>query len=140
VPQSRVSRQPVQVQADLLERAVEAALPFAMVTGGIGAQEFRDALRALGGDYERYADEVEADLRAFVRFPPTERNARPKREPVPATLRRAVYERDAYRCVDCGSWENLSIDHVIPWSKGGATTMDNLVTRCMPCNNSKGTR
>jgi len=69
---------------------------------------------------------------------------RPHRTPpkarIPALLRTAVYERDAYRCVTCGTWNDLSIDHVIPESKGGPTTLDNLQTMCRSHNSRKGTR
>lgn len=70
----------------------------------------------------------------------------PRREPVyekqriaPA-LRKAVFERDAYRCRQCGGWDNLSADHVTPESKGGPTTLENLQTLCRVCNSRKGTR
>ena len=59
---------------------------------------------------------------------------------IPPALRAAVYERDGYRCVDCGTGEDLSCDHVIPESLGGPTTLANLVTRCVPCNRRKGVR
>lgn len=55
-----------------------------------------------------------------------------------AKLRLAVFERDGHRCVSCGSTARLQCDHVIPWSMGGTTTLDNLQTLCHPCNSSKG--
>lgn len=57
---------------------------------------------------------------------------------IPASLRTEVYERDAYRCVTCGGHTALSLDHIIPESKGGPTTSENLQTMCRPCNSSKG--
>lgn len=59
---------------------------------------------------------------------------------IPGAIRQAVYERDAYRCVACGSWKSLSIDHIYPESLGGSTTLDNLQTMCLACNCSKGAR
>lgn len=58
---------------------------------------------------------------------------------VPLT-RDNVFKRDNYECVYCG--ENfdkkvLTLDHVIPKSKGGPNTWDNLVTSCKKCNNEK---
>lgn len=53
-------------------------------------------------------------------------------------VRTAVYERDDYRCVACGSTGNLSVDHIVPWSRGGEHTMDNFQTLCLPCNIRKG--
>lgn len=55
-------------------------------------------------------------------------------------FRKEVFERDGYACVYCGSQLSLSLDHVIPQSRGGAHTLDNLVTACRRCNSSKGAR
>ncbi len=52
-------------------------------------------------------------------------------------LRNEIYERDGYKCVKCGSLENLQIDHIIPFSKGGRTEKDNLQTLCKQCNSKK---
>ena len=48
--------------------------------------------------------------------------------------------RDGHTCVYCGSREELTIDHVIPASRGGKTNFDNCVTACKPCNNKKNNR
>ena len=52
--------------------------------------------------------------------------------------RRAVFARDGWQCQYCGSKANLTVDHVIPRSKGGASTWDNIVASCAPCNRRKG--
>ena len=57
---------------------------------------------------------------------------------IPTSLRTAVYERDGYRCVECGSPERLSLDHIKPWARGGLDTYENLRTFCLPCNWSRG--
>jgi hypothetical protein len=62
------------------------------------------------------------------------------KKPIPNGLRKQVFERDAYRCVSCGSWHDLQADHIIPESKGGPTTLENLQTMCRPCNVRKGAR
>lgn len=51
-----------------------------------------------------------------------------------------VFRRDGNACVYCGAnkRQDLTIDHVIPQSKGGKNTWNNLVTACFKCNNSKG--
>jgi len=41
-------------------------------------------------------------------------------------------------CYNCGSKENLSIDHIIPLSRGGSHSIGNLMTLCRTCNSSKG--
>ena len=51
-----------------------------------------------------------------------------------------VFERDAYRCVECTSHIDLTCDHIVPESKGGETTFENLQTMCRPCNSKKGVR
>lgn len=64
---------------------------------------------------------------------------RPRLRPhIPAEIRRAVMERDDYRCVFCGSTDDLSLDHIYPYSLGGPDTEDNLRVLCQPCNRSKG--
>lgn len=53
-------------------------------------------------------------------------------------LRRQVLERDNYTCVYCGKKsEYLEVDHVLPRSRGGLDTLDNLVCACRSCNRSK---
>ena len=52
--------------------------------------------------------------------------------------RRAVFARDDWTCQYCGSRSNLTVDHVIPRSKGGSSSWDNIVASCAPCNRRKG--
>jgi 5-methylcytosine-specific restriction endonuclease McrA len=52
--------------------------------------------------------------------------------------RRAVFARDEWTCQYCGSRTNLTVDHVIPKSKGGGSSWDNIVASCAPCNRRKG--
>jgi 5-methylcytosine-specific restriction endonuclease McrA len=52
--------------------------------------------------------------------------------------RRAVFARDRWTCQYCGSRSNLTVDHVVPRSKGGASTWENIVASCAPCNRRKG--
>ena len=54
--------------------------------------------------------------------------------------RRAVFARDGWACQYCGSRSNLTVDHVIPRSKGGGSSWDNIVASCAPCNRRKGDR
>ena len=66
----------------------------------------------------------------------------PRRLPMPLS-RRTVMARDMYTCQYCGaqpSKHELTVDHVSPRSRGGATTWENVVTACAPCNRRKGNR
>ena len=70
-------------------------------------------------------------LRHFVRVP---------YKPLPLT-RRNLFHRDGHRCQYCGaSAEQLSVDHVVPRSRGGLDTWENVTTACLPCNVRKGNR
>ena len=55
--------------------------------------------------------------------------------------RRALFARDGWRCVYCGTTGGrLTLDHVIPRSRGGDSVWENVVTACAPCNLRKGDR
>jgi hypothetical protein len=64
-------------------------------------------------------------------------SGRPTRIGIPSDLRRAVFERDGGRCVECGSNFDLQYDHVLPVALGGATTVENLQLLCADCNRRK---
>ncbi|GED20643.1 hypothetical protein KGI01_23840 [Kurthia gibsonii] len=61
-------------------------------------------------------------------------------------LREKIKERDNYTCQNCNLSINdepnllLEIDHIIPISKGGMSSEDNLQTLCWKCNRSKGSK
>ncbi|HEY1661697.1 MAG TPA: HNH endonuclease signature motif containing protein [Verrucomicrobiae bacterium] len=64
---------------------------------------------------------------------------------IPLTWRVIILERHGYRCADPKCRANLQkvqhhIDHIIPFSKGGTTTLENLQALCAPCNLAKGNR
>ena len=70
-------------------------------------------------------------LRQFVRVPYRQ---------LPLT-RRNLFQRDGHRCQYCGyGGSQLSVDHVLPRSRGGGDTWDNVTTACLPCNVRKGNR
>lgn len=55
--------------------------------------------------------------------------------------RRALFARDGWKCVYCGTAAGrMTLDHVIPRSKGGDSVWENVVTACAPCNLRKGDR
>lgn len=55
--------------------------------------------------------------------------------------RKNILKRDGHKCVYCGRGDlQLTLDHIIPRSRGGGDTWENLVAACLKCNNKKGDR
>lgn len=73
-----------------------------------------------------------------------------QRDGIPKPYRRVVYERDSYTCAYCGEQSSkeielsksakLSIDHIIPATRGGRSSIENLLTCCKDCNGEKNDR
>lgn len=59
---------------------------------------------------------------------------------VPPVNRREVFRRDNHTCQYCGRTKHLTLDHVIPRSRNGQHSWDNVVTACEKCNSKKGDR
>ena len=59
---------------------------------------------------------------------------------IPVVNRKEVLRRDKHTCQYCGSTKSLTLDHVIPTSKGGKHEWNNITTACESCNNRKGNR
>lgn len=57
-----------------------------------------------------------------------------------APSKQNIMQRDGRKCVYCSSTHDLTIDHVVPLSKGGDNEWDNLVTACKSCNCKKGNK
>ncbi len=58
-----------------------------------------------------------------------------------AFSKRNIFVRDGFRCAYCGDHrDRLSIDHIVPKSRGGKTTFENCVSACKTCNLKKGGR
>lgn len=91
------------------------------------------AVKAFLASYEREA--------AALERPRTEASRGP-RDPS-LRLRFLVMRRDSFRCCQCGASPavtpgvELHVDHVVAWSTGGATTLENLQTLCLRCNLGK---
>jgi hypothetical protein len=60
-----------------------------------------------------------------------------KRTPIPEIVKLFVWKRDEGKCVRCGSTKDLQFDHIIPVSKGGSSTEDNVQILCQTCNLKK---
>lgn len=54
--------------------------------------------------------------------------------------RNFIYKRDNYKCQYCGATENLTIDHIVPTSRGGQDLWENMISCCNKCNVKKGNK
>ncbi|MGI5185711.1 TerD family protein [Dactylosporangium sp. CA-152071] len=90
------------------------------------------------GDPEYVAAVLTGVLRVAKRtaVAPAQRDSRS----VSPAIRAEVWRRDGGACVECQATEYLEFDHVIPWSRGGATSVGNLQLLCRRCNLAKGAR
>jgi 5-methylcytosine-specific restriction endonuclease McrA len=103
---------------------------------------WQDSLKAVFLDRVNIVSEYET----VVRSPTTEFRlpsvvslktyVKPSR--TPAFTRFNVFLRDKFICQYCTSPDDLTFDHVLPRSKGGQTTWENVVAACSPCNLRKG--
>lgn len=66
-----------------------------------------------------------------------------KKWKAPRFRKRVLFNRDQWSCQYCGEklhWNSVTIDHVMPSSRGGKTSWHNCVTSCTPCNKEKADR
>lgn len=103
---------------------------------------WQDAIKAVFLDRVNIVSEYDKVVRSpsfEVRLPSVvslKTYVRPARQP--AFTRFNVFLRDRFTCQYCGAREDLTFDHVVPRSKGGHTTWENVVAACSPCNLRKG--
>lgn len=95
------------------------------------AEVLEKAARQLRSATAHHIQPLVIRLITYVRVPRNEKRR---------TSRRAVFARDGYRCQYCGATAHLTVDHVIPRSRGGTSNWDNVVTSCAPCNIRKADR
>ncbi|WP_280419215.1 TerD family protein [Nocardia carnea] len=87
-------------------------------------------------DPEYLAAALEGALRVAKRLvlAPGQRDSRS----IPQEVKAEVWQRDGGKCVECGESHYLEFDHIIPLSRGGATSASNLQILCRGCNREKG--
>ncbi len=105
------------------------------------------------GAYLRHFNTWQEALNQFVQYINTEDSADIEVQPrvvsythktkrdISPRLRFIVFERDCNRCCACGATSStveLEVDHIIPYSKGGETVLENLQTLCKRCNRGAG--
>jgi stress response protein SCP2 len=89
-------------------------------------------------DPDYVAAALEGALRVSKRLvlTPGQRDSRS----IPQDVKAQVWQRDGGACVECGDGHYLEFDHIIPLSRGGATSVTNLQILCRACNRAKGAR
>lgn len=116
----------------------------------------KPACRYVVTTYERRFGSWRKALEAFVQYANSEELDGPNSTPKNRTsvsrrtsrsinwrLRFKVLERDHFHCCACGASPSitpgvqLQVDHIVPWSNGGETELDNLQTLCFVCNQGK---
>ncbi len=120
------------------ERARRAANPNRLVTHALYREENREAIN------ERHRAWTAANRhKTHVHV----RNRRARLAGAVGTFTllewQAIKQQQAYTCLMCGQVEphiKLTIDHIVPVSKGGANSSDNIQGLCAPCNSRKGAR
>ena len=106
------------------------------------------AMTLLTLDKVEVVEQYDAEIRAvsmIVKVPAVIRLRKAfRRHAKPVKFSRVnIYARDEYRCQYCGtkcSIDQLTYDHVVPRSKGGRTTWENIVSACYACNRRKANR
>ena len=103
---------------------------------------WQDAIKAVFLDRVNIVSEYEVAVRSpsfSMKLPSVvslKTYVRPARHP--AFTRFNVFLRDRFVCQYCGTRDDLTFDHLVPRSRGGQTTWDNVVAACSPCNLKKG--
>ena len=97
---------------------------------------------AVSSEEETFFEENDTSNRATINYPELAFKHKTTREPN-LRLRFMVMQRDNFKCCKCGASPakdpsvELHIDHIVPWSKGGETVIENLQTLCSKCNLGK---
>ena len=111
----------------------------------VASKTFPSALDA--SNYERFLNDFIADAEARKRYldslPRNKRYELERDAPGSFTFDEwyALCQKYEFRCLRCGEQNvKLTVDHVVPLSKGGSHWISNLQPLCGPCNSSKGVK
>jgi hypothetical protein len=126
----------------------EMGVPPSRVGGKAYVNRFGTWNKALSAFVERVSEEAPTPNRPApkTRKREPEQEARRTNRDIPLGLRFRVLRRDTFKCVLCGDNPPvnprcvLHVDHIVPWSKGGETMVENLRTLCASCNVGRSNR
>jgi len=105
---------------------------FIMTTQSLSCSEIGATMRAVFSEAQRGNFEYLKTINFIDKF----NKGWVIREPIPITVKRSVLSVGI--CVICGSREKLTVDHIIPVSRGGSSWKENLQCLCSYCNREKG--
>ena len=104
----------------------------------------REVAKLFGGSYTSVLNDIDVVTTGQQRYKKrqsTTQNTRARKNGVAGELSHSDWEsvlkKYGKRCLCCGSDKDIAIDHVIPISKGGTNTADNIQPLCRSCNSSK---
>ncbi len=114
------------------------------VVPGAGCLELTSPKKGLSGTIWLAEDDLAAEV-LYAAIAMEKRNLLPpdaegRSRVIPQPVKHAVWHRDGGRCIQCGSIQNIHYDHVIPFSKGGSSSIENIQLLCAACNLGKGNR
>ena len=129
-------------------RYSEVKAPSSLFSAGTYEKRFGSWSKALGRFVEwvnsdQSQQRVEEQRAADITTQSPLAKRRTRRE-ISDRQRFRILVRDGFRCKSCGASPligpgiELHVDHILPWSKGGETTDDNLESKCKKCNLGKG--
>lgn len=132
-------------------RYTEVKAPNSLFSAGTYENRFGSWSKALGKFVEwvnsdtpnKSQENVEEQSSADITTQTPLAKRRTRRE-ISDRQRFRILVRDGFRCKSCGASPliqpgvELHVDHILPWSKGGETTDDNLESKCKQCNLGKG--
>lgn len=128
--------------------ALSAVLVWSALFGGIGfalARRRESSLRLMAQlsprDIQRLPDFIRQE-RSKLEVAATHTSPEPPqhrtRPHIPISVRKEVWDRHGGACAQCSESFDIQYDHIIPWSRGGASTAANLQILCGSCNRKKG--
>jgi 5-methylcytosine-specific restriction endonuclease McrA len=111
---------------------------------GSWSKALREFVVWVNSDLPNQATGSNEELGAARTVPNIDATKRRTRREISDRQRFRILVRDGFRCKACGAsplnlpGTELHVDHILPWSKGGETTDENLETKCKQCNLGKG--